>query len=506
MKGTFSKKHIIFIGEQNSTKTKTLLLEDEPLSIGRHSSNAIVISNNIISRQHCLITPMKNHATGRLSYWMIDGNLKGQKSKNGVFINGKKQSFCELTPGDTISLAGESSPFKLTYSVVETDTDISYEKQSFDENSSADLDRPTMSNFTIDEPETSFTIGNLETARLSSLATVSREDKYYVAFKNLSQGILFADVNSYDIIEANPAFCSLAGYSEEELTKLNLAKINTFDAEFWEFQIDRVRRDKLNVSIESMLIHKDGFLIEVEANISLVELPEESFLCYSVRDTYRTKKIKKKLAGSLKSRRLLLRELQHRVRNNLLVASSLLEWQCEFVEDPTAVDIIKSSQRRINLLAIIYEAVQDSPDISTVDISQHLDSSIRQLDLFQQKGDRQIKLNFDLEAIAINIETFMSFALIVVELIDNALRYAFVDRPTGQIFITCQSVADHYRLVVKDDGVGFPEDWNLEKNAKFGLQLVALLAEQIQGDVYCNNQSGAAVTVNFKNQEYTRRF
>jgi two-component sensor histidine kinase len=189
-----------------------------------------------------------------------------------------------------------------------------------------------------------------------------------------------------------------------------------------------------------------------------------------------------------------------------LVASSILDWQCEFIEDATAIEILKSSQRRINLLAIIHEALQDSPDLSTLDISQHLDVSIRQLDLLRQNDAQNVTLSFDLESIMLNIETFISFALIVMELIDNCLRYAFTDRTTGQISIACQSHEDHYCLVVKDDGCGFSEGWDLEKNAKFGLQLVFLLAEQIQGEVYCTNENGAVVTVNFKNQEYTRRF
>lgn len=487
----YIEQHIITIRNDQQNSSQDFILTDKSCSIGRHSRNDIVISNSLISRCHCTITPMFHNDEGqKISYWVIDGNLKGKRSANGIFFDKKKCLSHEFKSGDVIYLGGINSGINLLYRVIRFDKDSDLEDKK--------------DNFISYNEITVVNADNSTTAINESIQ--EQEEKYRSVVRQVSQGIVLADLNSKQIIEANIAFCNLVGYTESELTRLKIYELQAIDVGVFDSQIQQIEQKKLNLISDATLLHKDGSAIEVELNISIIYLSQSSLICYTVRDIRQIKKFQRQLSQSLEEKQLLLREIHHRVKNNLLVVSGILDWQCEFTDNDSILKFMADTQKRIQTIALVHEKLYKSEDFSHIDIAQYIENLVENLYFSFLDSAKKININFELESVIFNIETITPCGLIVNELISNALKHAFVDKNEGSITISLEKKDEKYLLMVKDDGVGFPDKWELEKSDTLGLQLVSLLTSQLDGELLISEDQGTIIQVIFKGQEYKKRY
>ena len=209
---------------------------------------------------------------------------------------------------------------------------------------------------------------------------------------------------------------------------------------------------------------------------------------------------------SLRQKEILLKEIHHRVKNNLFVVSSLLDFQNSYVEDPHASKLLENCQNRITAMAMVHQHLYGNNGLDRIDFAQYLESLLDNLAYSQGSKERNINLILDLEPVELNIETANPCGLIVNELISNALEHGFSDRPSGNIWLKLKhNLDDRIALTVEDDGIGFKAGKNLQNSNSLGLELVCTLVEQIDGQIALDTSVGTKIEIVFNELDYHSR-
>lgn len=205
------------------------------------------------------------------------------------------------------------------------------------------------------------------------------------------------------------------------------------------------------------------------------------------------------LATSLTEKETLLKEIHHRVKNNLQIISGLLNLQSRQVSDEQTLATIREGQSRVQAMSLIHQNLYQSEQLSNVDIEKYLHELTSNIsEMFQQK-DKNISIAVNAPNIQFDIDTAIPLGLIVNELVSNAYKYAFEGKQMGNIRIAIKALNEgNYELKVSDDGVGLPMDFQPTPNRSLGLQLVNILSQQLRGSVNALSQNGAVFNVMFK--------
>ena len=225
-----------------------------------------------------------------------------------------------------------------------------------------------------------------------------------------------------------------------------------------------------------------------------------------IRDITERKMAEDRLQASLQEKEVLLREIHHRVKNNMQVICSLLNLQSRHIQDPAVLEMFKESQRRIRSMALIHERLYQSSDLSRIEFSQYLRNLATHLFHSYQVNSSRIELRIEAEEVYFNINTAIPCGLIVNELISNALKHAFPEGRRGRLDLDLRRMTGNgYVLRVKDDGVGFPENLDFRKTETLGMQIVSTLVRQIDGSIDLARAKGTEFTIHFEEVTYAQR-
>jgi two-component sensor histidine kinase/ligand-binding sensor domain-containing protein len=217
----------------------------------------------------------------------------------------------------------------------------------------------------------------------------------------------------------------------------------------------------------------------------------------------RTGQLKQALTAQaelLTEKDVLMKEIHHRVKNNLQVISGLLELQSKTVNDETARDALMEGRNRVRSMSLIHQNLYQFENISTIELKQFVNDLCRQVaSLFQKKNT--IEMTIDTPHLLLDIDTAVPLGLIMNELLTNSFKYAFADLTKGEIHLYIYAVAEgKYELIYSDNGPGLPADFDLTKAISLGIQLINDLSRQIGGKVKYENKNGALFTINFTNR------
>jgi PAS domain S-box-containing protein len=217
------------------------------------------------------------------------------------------------------------------------------------------------------------------------------------------------------------------------------------------------------------------------------------------RDITEIKKSEKIILRSLEEKEVLLREIHHRVKNNMQIVSSLLRLQSQNIEDKKYRDIFIDSQNRIHAMALIHEKLYQSESLAQINFKEYIDGIVS--NIFESYGQKSnIKLDINIENILINIDNAVPCGLIINELVTNSLKYAFPDGRQGIIKISVKSNDNGLiQLSISDDGIGIPKDLDIRNTKTLGLTLITALAEnQLNGELIINREKGTEFQINFR--------
>ncbi|TND08943.1 MAG: guanylate cyclase [Bacteroidetes bacterium] len=195
---------------------------------------------------------------------------------------------------------------------------------------------------------------------------------------------------------------------------------------------------------------------------------------------------------------VMLKEIHHRVKNNLQIISSLINLQSENIEDPKVLALFDECRHRINSMALIHAKMYQSNTLVNIDIREYINDLVRSLvDVYDL--DKKIKLRSEIESHAFSIDTIVPLGLILSEVITNAMKYAFVGREEGTIFVSLRKTSGfHFELVVSDNGVGLPHNLDTVNPKTLGLQLIGILADQVDGRMVLEPADGTRWVLLFK--------
>jgi two-component sensor histidine kinase/HAMP domain-containing protein len=209
-----------------------------------------------------------------------------------------------------------------------------------------------------------------------------------------------------------------------------------------------------------------------------------------------------RLSSSLEEKEVLLKEIHHRVKNNLQVISSLLSLQTRNIKDERDLEMFLNSQNRVKTMALIHERLYQSDDLSQVDFAHYIPTLVDSLFRTYKVSIQDIVMGVDVSDVRLGLDKAIPCGLMINELVSNALKYAFPDGRKGEINMYLGAIqidgdVDGVELIVRDNGVGFPEDLDFRNTKSLGMELINILVRQLHGTITLENKIGTKFSIVF---------
>jgi two-component sensor histidine kinase len=195
---------------------------------------------------------------------------------------------------------------------------------------------------------------------------------------------------------------------------------------------------------------------------------------------------------------VLLREIHHRVKNNLQVISSLLRLQARYVSDEQQRLMFLESQNRLESMVLTHELLYRSKDLAKIDLNGYINGLVNLLLSSFGISRHQVSFETDVAPVSMSVDTAIPCGLITNELVSNCLKHAFPEGRTGKVRIVLTSSDSRFQLIVSDDGIGLPPDLDFNRAQTLGLRLVHTLVKQLQGDVQIESSAGTEFAITFR--------
>lgn len=292
----------------------------------------------------------------------------------------------------------------------------------------------------------------------------------------------------------------LYGYDEEELIGNSILSVVASKCQ------ERTREDlkkTQNVDIlrnrEYNLVKKNKDQFIGEWNIAVIKDPDKFPVAFMItaRDITHHKNIETQMQSSIQEKNVLLKEIHHRVKNNLQIISSLLNLQSMYIDDEKAYEVFKESQNRVKSMAIIHEKLYQSGNFAEINVAEYLKNLTNSI--FSSYGVNPDVINLEINAhdIYLDINTAIPCFLLINEAITNCIKHAFPGGRTGKITIDFEKIDDKHIISIRDDGVGLPKNLNINQTNTLGLQLITNLTSQLDGELEVKSNNGTEFKVIF---------
>lgn len=331
--------------------------------------------------------------------------------------------------------------------------------------------------------------------------------KLYQGVQQSPASIIITDLNG-SIEYVNPSFTNTTGYSAEEVYGNNprLLKSGYTKPEEYNKMWETIREGREWKGV----FHnkkKNGELFWESATISPIkdESGKTTHFLAVKEDITEQKRKDEKILNSLKEKEVMLREIHHRVKNNLQIISSLLKLQSSYIKDPIAYEYFTISQNRVKSMALIHQQLYRSTDLSQINFGEYIEKLTGNLINVYGINEKLISYSVSAENIFLEIDTAIPCGLIINELVSNSLKHAFLPGKSGCIEIKMNLENNIYILTVKDNGAGFPRGMDFRSTTSLGMQLVTTLTEQLDGNIELVSMNGTEFIIRFSKMEYTKR-
>jgi len=362
------------------------------------------------------------------------------------------------------------------------------------------------------------------------------EEKYRELIEQAADCIFIGDTKG-NFIGVNSKACELTGYSKNELLNMNMRNLFTkkelhknplrydllLKGEIVVSERTITTKNKNEVTIEMNTVRmSDGTYQAIMRNISDRKKAEEILLKYQEelellvnKRTHQLEianlKLKKEnserlhteelMKVQLNEKEILLKEIHHRVKNNMQVIISLLNLQAATIDDNKIHELYRESQNRIKSMALIHEKLYQSKDLTHIDFTEYVESLANYLLHTYISGGKEVKIITKTQKIRLEYDTVISLGLIINELVSNSMKYAF-NGHGGKVEISLSKEKENMlHLCVSDNGIGIPKNLDFRNTKSLGLQLVCSLSEQIGGEISLSNTNGTKFCIYFRHKK-----
>ncbi len=326
------------------------------------------------------------------------------------------------------------------------------------------------------------------------------EQTYEELFNAISEAIFIHDPDTYEILDVNETMLKMYGYKRKEVIGTDVQKFSYNPGAISKIsKFIECAKSEGKKTFEWEAKHKNGEKFWVEVALRFTTIHGKNKLLANIRDISDRKQILSELKTALKEQELLLREVHHRVKNNMQVINSLLNLQAEYTQDEHLFEIFGETQNRIRTMALIHEKLFRSKSMSAVDFGNYLKSLIIELINFYTIDINRIRIHQRISSMKLDISKAIPCGLIVNELITNALKYAFPDNREGDIWLSVKDIGDDSaEIEIRDNGIGLDASIDFETTQTMGLRIVRLLTEQLDGKMEILAKEGSCFTLKFK--------
>ncbi len=338
-------------------------------------------------------------------------------------------------------------------------------------------------------------------------ALQENEEKYRSLFESDPDYTLLLDMNGI-ILDANKAAVKFTGLSKKELIGKHLKKLGISIKEYVDLKEKfflTLKGQDVKPSV-SILVNQKGENNWVESQFVPIKKNEDiSSVLLIATDITKKKRATDQLKSSVEEKEILLKEIHHRVKNNMQIISSLLNLQTQYIDDDGAADILKESQNRVKSMAMLHEKLYQSKNFTHIKFEDYVKSLVSDLFFTYSTSLDQVRLTIEVDDLSLNLETAVPLGLIISELVSNCLKHAFPHGRNGEIHVSLKDHNGNYELIVSDDGIGLQQNLEFENTKSLGLQLVHNLTNQIDGEITIDSSHGTKFKIVFKELKYKER-
>jgi PAS domain S-box-containing protein len=324
------------------------------------------------------------------------------------------------------------------------------------------------------------------------------EIRYRRLFESAKDGILILDAETGMIMDVNPFLVELLGYSYEMFLGKTVWDIGFLKDIIGNKDKFLQLQQKEYVRYENLPLETAwGKSIEVEFVSNVYEADHKKVIQCNIRDITLRKIAEEKIKSLLAEKELLLKEVHHRIKNNMSTMMSLLLLQSKAQKNPEAGKALKDAMNRLQSMEVLYEKLYRSEDFREISIKDYLPPLINEIvGTFPHKN--KVTMETEMADLVLSARILSPLGIIMNELITNSMKYAFVGRDEGVIKVSVSLNNNRAILVFEDNGNGVPPSVDIENSTGFGLQLVDMLAKQLKGSIRLERQQGAQFILEFE--------
>lgn len=347
-------------------------------------------------------------------------------------------------------------------------------------------------------PAVAVVVTDLSQRRAAERERRAGQERYRQMFREHGAVMLLVDPDTGAIVDANPAAAEFYGYDLERLTSMRM----------WE--ISALERDEVALRLREMASEESGVFLfqhrvaageirDVEVHSGPLNVNDRTLLYCIIHDITVRMRAERRIKASLQEKEVLLKEIHHRVKNNLAVINSLLSLQCDHADDETVCRMLQDAQDRVKSMAIAHEKLYRADNLAKLNIREYIDGLLDHLLASHAVPEREIGLTTRVDDVILGLDTAVPLGFILTELVSNALKHAFPGGRNGRIVVSLKKETDdNYQLSVSDDGIGLPEEVDPHRPLSLGLDLVDTFAAQLGGTVDFIRGRGTEVRIGFK--------
>lgn len=322
-----------------------------------------------------------------------------------------------------------------------------------------------------------------------------RSEQFRSLFENNHAVMLLIDPHSGAIVDSNPAAANFYGWSHDELNEKNISEINTLTPEEVSREMQAARKMQRNYFL---FRHRraDGSIRDVEVYSGPIRVGGRELLYSIIYDITERRRAEEKIQNLLHEKELLLKEVHHRVINNMNTIYSLIRLQFEAQADPAVKMALQDAASRLQSMMVLYDKLYRSKIPKAVSIRDYFPPLLNEIvGIFPHAGTIGIKTQID--DIVLDPYLLSPLGIILAELITNAMKHAFKGRSDGVITVTASKKENDVSITFEDNGIGLPDSITFENSSGFGMQLVGMLVQQIDGTITIIRNRGTKFIIKF---------
>jgi PAS domain S-box-containing protein len=318
------------------------------------------------------------------------------------------------------------------------------------------------------------------------------EKRYQRLFESAKDGILILNAESGKIIDVNPFLIKMLGYSKEQFLEKNIWDISAFKNIDYSKQLYKKLQDKEYVRYDDLPLETtDGNTVHVEfvSNVYLVD--GEKVIQCNIRDIADRIQYEKTLTDNIDEKEALLREIQHRTKNSFSLITSLIHLRSGQTNSEETKNTLEELVLRVRSISDLYSLLHETDSYYEVKLKPYCNKVIRSM----LNLSNNITIKKDIEEITVPTKNAATIGMILVELLSNAIKYAFPDSSKGIINIVLKKENTHIKLVVEDNGIGLQNDFDIANIKRLGLHLVNLMVSQLEGKIKFITKNGTKIII-----------